>query len=89
LKLPPIDIDRAMKCQLDQLPDFCKRYDISVDWLLFGDLKGLRRMTLPKPPKQFLTATELLTFWNELTMDQRKRLTITMIGMVQAAGATE
>jgi hypothetical protein len=24
---------------------FCKKHKVSVDWLLFGDLKGLQRMT--------------------------------------------
>jgi hypothetical protein len=30
--------------------DFCEKHDVSTDWLLYGDLAGLKRMT--RPPRR-------------------------------------
>jgi hypothetical protein len=37
-----------MTCKLHLLGEFAERYQLSFDWLFFGDLEGLQRMTHPK-----------------------------------------
>ena len=42
-RLPGSEIAKAMTCQTYELRQFAKRQHISLDWLIFGDLKGLLR----------------------------------------------
>jgi hypothetical protein len=45
-KLAPTDIKKLMKKRPSDsaIMAFCKKHKVSFDWLLAGDLKGLRRM---------------------------------------------
>jgi hypothetical protein len=45
--IPPADFHKLMykRPSTQAVIDFCKKHKVSVDWLLCGDLKGLRRMT--------------------------------------------
>jgi hypothetical protein len=73
-KLPPADIAKAMTCKLHHLADFIKRHEISYDWLLFGDLKGLQRVPT-KPSPAVLTATEVVKLYAELSIEDRREIT--------------
>ena len=44
--LPPADYAKLMhKRVMDRsIQDFCTKHDVSLDWLMYGDLKGLQRM---------------------------------------------
>ncbi len=44
--LPPADYAKLMhKRVLDRsIHEFCDKHDVSLDWLMYGDLKGLQRM---------------------------------------------
>ena len=43
-------------------------------------------MTHPKPQSPPLTATQLLKLYDELTIDQKKRLVVAVAKMMQASG---
>jgi hypothetical protein len=44
--LPPADYAKLMhKRVMDRsIHEFCSKHDVSLDWLMYGDLKGLQRM---------------------------------------------
>jgi hypothetical protein len=44
--LPPADYAKLMHKRVTDrsIHDFCRKHDVSVDWLMYGDLKGLQRM---------------------------------------------
>jgi hypothetical protein len=44
--LPPAEYTKLFrKCvSMKPLSDFCKKHDVSLDWIMDGDLKGLQRM---------------------------------------------
>ena len=47
--LPKEDVSRALKASPrrgDYLVDFAIAHNINLDWLILGDLRGLRRMKL-------------------------------------------
>jgi hypothetical protein len=79
-KLAPAEIEKAMTCKAQYLGEFAERYQLSFDWLLFGDLNGLQRMTQPKPKPALLTATQLLKLYDMLTVNQKKSLAIAVAG---------
>jgi hypothetical protein len=58
-------------------PAFCKKYQISLEWLLDGDLKGLREMAqrCPSQPEENSTVEkrELLELAKSLNDEQRAR----------------
>jgi hypothetical protein len=64
--------------------DFAKYHEINLDWLLGGDLKGLRRMPLKRSPSIF-TVTDVVKVYAELTMDQRRQMTLTLATLLQAS----
>jgi NurA-like 5'-3' nuclease len=45
--LPPADIAKLMykRIYTRDIMAFCKKHKVSSDWLLYGDLRGLHRMT--------------------------------------------
>jgi hypothetical protein len=45
--IPPADYAKLMHKRVltGHMLAFCKNHEVSVDWLMFGDLKGLQRMT--------------------------------------------
>jgi hypothetical protein len=45
--IPPVDIHKLMykRPSTETILVFCKKHKVSFDWLLAGDLKGLKRMT--------------------------------------------
>jgi hypothetical protein len=47
INIPPADFHKLMYKRPDgyAIHVFCEKYKVSYDWLLAGDLKGLRRMT--------------------------------------------
>ena len=44
--LPPAEYAKLMRKGRSMKPilEFCKKHDVSLDWLMDGDLKGLQRM---------------------------------------------
>src|SRR5579863_4930865 len=45
--IPPADFHKLMYKRPSTGPviDFCKKHNVSFDWLMCGDLRGLQRMT--------------------------------------------
>jgi hypothetical protein len=45
--LPPAEIAKLMYKRINDrdMMAFCKKHKVSFDWLLYGDLRGLQRMT--------------------------------------------
>jgi hypothetical protein len=50
--LPPTEYAKLMHKRVltGPLLAFCKKHDVSMDWLMAGDLKGLQRMKAWKRP---------------------------------------
>jgi hypothetical protein len=48
--IPPADYAKLMHKRIitEAVLAFCKKYNVSIDWLMCGDLKGLQRMTLER-----------------------------------------
>jgi hypothetical protein len=44
--LPPAEYAKLLhkRIMTQSVMDFCKKHDVSLDWLMIGDLKGLQRM---------------------------------------------
>jgi hypothetical protein len=44
--LPPADYAKLMhkRIMMKSIHEFCRKHDVSLDWLMDGDLKGLQRM---------------------------------------------
>jgi hypothetical protein len=82
-KLPPAEIQEAMAGRLDNVTDFIQRHGISYDWMFLGDLKGLLRMPMKQSPHIF-KVTDVARFYAELTMEQRRQITLTLATLVQA-----
>jgi hypothetical protein len=85
-KLPPIEIDKAMTCRVDHIGAFARRHEISLDWLLEGNLKGLRQMPVKRSPAIF-TATDVIKAYADITMDQRREITLRLAEMITEAAA--
>jgi hypothetical protein len=61
-QLPPDDVAKALKPgnrATDELYDFAQRYRLSLDWLIWGDLKGLQRMTNERRARRLMTTTSM------------------------------
>jgi hypothetical protein len=43
-KLPPEDVVKVMRCTTYEIGRFAEKYHVNYDWMLGGDLKGLRQM---------------------------------------------
>ena len=43
---PPAEYAKLMRkrCPMKPITEFCRKHDVSLDWLMDGDLKGLQRM---------------------------------------------
>ena len=73
-KLPPSEIERAIRGKDAYLVQFIERHNLSFDWLLLGDLKGLLRMPVKKA-RPIFTAADLITCYNRLGVSQRIQVT--------------
>jgi hypothetical protein len=61
-QLPPDDVAKALKSgnrATEEMFDFAERYHVSLDWLIWGDLKGLQQMTSERRARRFMTATRM------------------------------
>ena len=55
---PPAEYAKLLhkRCPMKPITDFCKKHDVSLDWLMDGSLQGLQRMKQWK--KQGMTPDE-------------------------------
>jgi hypothetical protein len=63
--LPPAEYAKLLhkRVMTGSILDFCKKHDVSLDWLMHGDLKGLQRMkkfVALVAPKKVFSSDELL-----------------------------
>jgi hypothetical protein len=44
--LPAVEFGKLLRkrCPMKPITEFCRKHDVSLDWLMYGDLKGLQRM---------------------------------------------
>jgi hypothetical protein len=44
--LPPAEYAKLMhkRIIMKSIQEFCRKHNVSLDWLIYGDLKGLQRM---------------------------------------------
>jgi hypothetical protein len=58
--IPPAEYAKLMhkRVLMPSIQNFCRKYDVSLDWLLDGDLKGLQRMKNWERQGQGMTADE-------------------------------
>jgi hypothetical protein len=61
--IPPADYAKLMykRVGTPAFLAFCEKHNVSVDWLLCGDLKGLQRMTNERRARRLMTATVVET----------------------------
>ena len=83
-KLPLTEIEKALTCRIHHMGGFAVRHKVSLDWLLIGDLQGLRRMPMQQSPS-ILTATTVVKLYAELTMEQRRKLSLMIAGLLDEA----
>ena len=59
--LPPAEYAKLMhkRVLFPSIQRFCKKHDVSLDWLMDGDLKGLQRMKAWKKQGRVMDADEL------------------------------
>jgi hypothetical protein len=86
-KLAPAEIEKAMTCRLHHLAAFIKRQNLSYDWLLYGDLKGLQRMHVKKQSPAILTVTDVVKLYSELTAEQRREITMRLAELLAETAA--
>ena len=62
--LPPEEIHKLMykRVATGNVQDFCKKHKVNYNWLLWGDLQGLRLMAtgkqpMPRPRKPSVTSS--------------------------------
>jgi hypothetical protein len=57
--IPPADYAKLMYKRIGTpaFLAFCEKHNVSADWLLCGDLKGLQRMTLERKARRVMTST--------------------------------
>ena len=75
-QIPEKDLPKVQCDMTDELFDFAEKYHVSLDWLLCGDLKGLREMRrgCPSRPQQPV-----------LTPDELQRPSALIIAAIEAA----
>jgi hypothetical protein len=58
--LPPAEYAKLMhkRIMMKSIHEFCSKHDVSLDWLIYGDLKGLLRMKQWAKQDQGMTADE-------------------------------
>jgi hypothetical protein len=58
--LPPAEYAKLLRkrCPMGPIGKFCKKHDVSLDWLMDGDLKGLQRMKNWERQGNTMTADE-------------------------------
>jgi hypothetical protein len=88
-KSAPADIYKAMTCRLDHPAGFIKHQNPSYDWLLYGELKGLLRMPANKQSPAILTVADVIKLYAELTMEQRREMSLRLAEMVSDAPAEQ
>jgi hypothetical protein len=75
---PPAEYAKLMHKGSSMKPilEFCRKHDVSLDWLMDGDLKGLQRMKQWAKQDQGMTAdqqrAEILRLWLALPPEKQK-----------------
>jgi hypothetical protein len=56
---PPAEYAKLMRkrCPMKPITEFCRKHNVSLDWLMDGDLKGLKRTAEWKTQELFSVAT--------------------------------
>jgi hypothetical protein len=73
-----------MTGRLDHLGEFIKLHKLSTEWLIFGRIKGLLEQPVKKQSPSKFTPTQLIGFYTELPMDQRRQISLRMAEMLAA-----
>jgi hypothetical protein len=60
VEITPADVAKVMKCTSYEIEVFAKKYRVGYDWLLYGDLKGLQRMTCERSARSGKTLTNAM-----------------------------
>lgn len=68
--LPPCEIAKALTGKDCDVVEFIERHNLSYDWLLCGDLKGMLRQPV-KSAARIFTAADLIACYNRLGVSQR------------------
>jgi hypothetical protein len=71
-QIPEKDLPKVLCNPTDELLDFAENYDVSLDWLLCGDLTGLHRM-IGKPVAS--KVERIMEKYDQLSPDQRRIVT--------------
>jgi hypothetical protein len=58
-QIPPGELPEVKRTFTEELRDFVEKHNVSCDWLLIGDLKGLQRMVAFRGAQRIRTSTNL------------------------------
>jgi hypothetical protein len=78
--IPPVDYAKLLhkRPSAQAVIDFCKKHKVSANWLLCGDLRGLRQMTqearAESPVEQSDAYRDLLTAFGKLDSAGRRAI---------------
>jgi hypothetical protein len=87
--IPPADYAKLMHKRIitEAVLAFCKKYNISIDWLMCGDLKGLQRMkherVFQPVPAPAATAERLAEKYRNLSPELQKIVAKTIDGLLE------
>ena len=85
--IPPADYAKLMHKRVNDraIHVFCKKYKVSYDWLLCGDLKGLQQMKHERvfKPAPAATAERLAEKYRKLPPDLQKIVAKTIDGLLE------
>jgi hypothetical protein len=87
--IPPADYAKLMHKRVNDraIHVFCKKYKVSYDWLLCGDLKGLQRMkherVFQPVPAPAATAERLAEKYRNLPPELQKIVAKTIDGLLE------
>src|SRR5277367_422510 len=87
--IPPAEYAKLMHKRIgtEAVLAFCKKYNISIDWLMCGDLKGLQRMkherVFQPVPASAATAERLAEKYRNLSPELQKIVAKTIDGLLE------
>jgi hypothetical protein len=89
--LPPAEYAKLLhkRIMMKSIHEFCSKHNVSLDWLMDGDLKGLHRMKQWAKEDHGMTADEQRAEIVRLLLArQRKKFAIERIREIVAGGST-
>jgi hypothetical protein len=63
VQIPPDEVPQVMRCPTQALADFARKHQVTMEWLISGDLKALLWMTQQRRVSKIKPADDI---WKEV-----------------------